>query len=143
MRPSSFSDIGSFRAFCEHSNSSWSMFEPAQQASLRKELFDRRRSKMKKATSLKTKRTSFYLASYIQKVYFWRKFLQANAKKESVSLQKQILLLSKQFLFFATGRNYSSTGASSAGAGAASRAFMLRLIFLSSSLKSTTFAVIS
>ena len=38
--------IGSGGRFCEHSNSFWSMSEPAQQASLRKKLFDRRRSKI-------------------------------------------------------------------------------------------------
>ena len=46
IRLPSFTDIRSLCTFCEHSNSSWGMFEPAQQASLRKELFDRRRSKM-------------------------------------------------------------------------------------------------
>ena len=71
--PYSFQTSGSFRTFCEHSNSSWSMFEPASQASLRKELFNRRRSKMKKATSLKTIGSILYRASYFPKNIFFSK----------------------------------------------------------------------
>ena len=36
--PYSFQTSGSFRTFCEHSDSFWSMSEPAKQASLRKKL---------------------------------------------------------------------------------------------------------
>ena len=61
--PYSFQTSGSFRTFCEHSNSSWSMFEPAEQASLRKELSDRRRSKMCESDESENYGTVFCRAS--------------------------------------------------------------------------------
>ena len=63
-----------------------------------------------------------------------KKILQYSAPailQQNLKIQKSVL------------RIYSSTGASSTSSAGASRAFMLRLIFLSSPLKSTTLAVIT